>query len=373
MKEISYTMGLEHAQKWLESLLTQRGLSHHTIAAYAQDLQSLANFLYEWEKEEGTQNISKENFPAHQKSLLDIENNQASSNCINTTVIISHHQLTQIEEDDLLMYMFFLRQKGDSKRTIARRISSIRSFFSWLYQEKMIHNNPAALLDAPKIPQYLPEVLTLEEVSTLINTPDLQTKLGNRDRAMLELLYAAGLRVSELVQIRPSDFDFQKGIVRLFGKGRKERLVPLHENACHILMNYITTWRPLFEQNNSKNIYDKKENKNSITKNKPLNLEKNLFHNKELFLNRSGKKLTRQGIWKLIKRYALLANIRNPISPHTLRHSFATHLLEGGADLRTVQILLGHSDLSATELYTHIRADVLTKIYARAHPRCDCL
>lgn len=362
MFDTQNTIHLKHASTWLESLLAQRGLSKHTITAYAQDLQSLAFFLDEWQKD------------------------SEESNKHSTTEIQS------IDEEDLLMYMFFLRQKGDSTRSIARRISSIRSFFSWLYNEKYISHNPAALLDAPKIPQYLPEVLSIEEITALLNTPDLSTKLGQRDKAMLELLYATGLRVTELVQIKSTDFDFQKGMVRLFGKGNKERLVPLHEHASHILIDYIQNVRPLFTQNQTEeNSSKKKSNKkiqkiqdekdnitldrnqkeiNNINKNK-LDTKKNQSPDKELFLNRSGKKLTRQGIWKLIKRYALLAKISVPISPHTLRHSFATHLLEGGADLRTVQVFLGHSNLTATELYTHIRADILTKIYAKAHPRCS--
>ncbi len=300
---------LPYLTEWLYSLLAIKGFSSNTSDAYRQDLEAFAEFLVGWKT----------------SKLL------ANPNLYN-----------ELEEDDLVMFMVFLRQRGDSKRSIARRISALRGFFAWLFAEKYIDKNPAALLDAPKIPQYLPDILSIEEAKDLLSCPDETSKLGQRDKAMLELMYAAGMRVSELVQIRPTDIDFHRGIIRIFGKGNKERLVPIHANTCHNISHYLENYRPLFN---------------------PQGVE--------LFLNRSGKKLSRQGIWKLIKRYALLAKIKQNISPHTLRHSFATHLLEGGADLRTVQILLGHSDLTATELYTHIRQDVITNIYKKAHPRAQ--
>lgn len=295
---------LAHSDEWLNHLLIQQGLSEHTVLAYKQDLEALEAFMK-----------------------------------------TSARTLAEIDEDGLLLFSIFLSQKGDSKRTIARRLSCLRKFFAWLYEEKHITQNPAELLDTPKLPLYLPEVLSIEEVQRLLSSPDTSTKLGQRDLAMLHLLYASGLRVSELVHVKATDIDFQRGIIRVFGKGKKERLIPLHSMALAILTDYLQNTRNQFT--NNKNADD------------------------ELFLNRSGKKLTRQGIWKLIKRYALLANIQGIISPHTLRHSFATHLLEGGADLRTVQILLGHSDLAATELYTHICQGKIQEIYAHAHPRCS--
>lgn len=294
---------LAHSDEWLNNLLIQHGLSEHTVSAYKQDLETLETYM-------DSSNIS----------------------------------LAEIDEDNLLLFSIFLSQKGDSKRTIARRLSCLRKFFAWLFEEKHIKQNPAELLDTPKLPLYLPEVLSIEEIQSLLAAPDTGTKLGQRDLAMLHLLYASGLRVSELVHVKATDIDFQRGIIRVFGKGKKERLIPIHSTALSILTDYLQNTRSLFiKDNNADN---------------------------ELFLNRSGKKLTRQGIWKLIKRYAQLANIQGIISPHTLRHSFATHLLEGGADLRTVQILLGHSDLAATELYTHICQGKIQEIYAHAHPRC---
>lgn len=294
---------LAHSDEWLNTLLIQQGLSEHTVCAYKQDLESLESYM-------DTGKIS----------------------------------LAEIDEDTLLLFSIFLSQKGDSKRTIARRLSCLRKFFAWLFEEKHIKQNPAELLDTPKLPLYLPEVLSIEEIQRLLLAPDTSTKLGQRDLAMLHLLYASGLRVSELVHVKATDIDFERGIIRVFGKGKKERLIPIHMTALSILTDYLQNTRSQFL--------------------------KETDADDELFLNRSGKKLTRQGIWKLIKRYALLANIQGDISPHTLRHSFATHLLEGGADLRTVQILLGHSDLAATELYTHICQGKIQEIYAHAHPRC---
>lgn len=287
-------------QQWLDSLLVERGFSKHTIDAYEQDLVAFINYYEEVDA-----------------------------------------SLEHVTEEDLLMFVVWLRQRGDSHRTVARRLSAIRGFFEWAFEMKYIARNPAELLDAPKIPSYLPEVLTRQEVNDLLLAQDINTKLGFRDRTILELMYAAGLRVSEVTNMQVLDIDFQRSIVRVFGKGRKERLVPLHSTAHKILQTYVDEWRLQFC---------------------PIV--------PELFVNRSGKALTRQAIWKIIKRYAMIAQIQVPISPHTLRHSFATHLLEGGADLRSVQMLLGHSDLAATELYTHIRSDMINKIYEKAHPRC---
>lgn len=294
---------LAHSDEWLNNLLIQQGLSEHTAAAYKQDLEALAQYM--------------------EQSQISLE---------------------EIDEDQLLLFSIHLSQKGDSTRTIARRLSCLRKFFAWLFEEKHIKQNPAELLDTPKLPLYLPEVLSIDEVQRLLSAPDISTKLGQRDLAILHLLYASGLRVSELIHVKATDIDFERGIIRVFGKGKKERLIPVHSLALSILTDYLQNTRGQFI-------------KNSET-------------DDELFLNRSGKKLTRQGIWKLIKRYAQLAGIQAIISPHTLRHSFATHLLEGGADLRTVQILLGHSDLAATELYTHICQGKIQEIYAHAHPRC---
>lgn len=302
---------------WLDGLLAERGLSVHTVAAYRQDLEALGAFLDQW-------------------SLPGLSSPPALSS------------LAGLDDEALLLFVVWLRRRGDGRRTLARRLSCLRGFFAWAAEQGLVEGNPAALLDGPKLPALLPDVLTREEAAALLEAPDPGDKLGRRDRAMLELLYAAGLRVSELVHLRPLDLDLQRGVARVFGKGRKERLVPLHHRAVAALDAYLNECRPLF--------------------NPAPGPEGDV-----LFLNRSGRGLTRQAVWKLIKRYALKIGLKaggsRRLSPHTLRHSFATHLLEGGADLRTVQLLLGHSDLAATELYTHVRSDRLADVHARFHPR----
>lgn len=285
--------------RYLEFVLIEKGLSENSLAGYSEDLLSLQQFL---EKRSG-------NFKG-------------------------------VTQQVLILYLTRLRARGLKSRSIARHLSTIRGFFSFLLSEGLIKEDPASLLENPKLPKKLPEFLTREEVFAILAMPADNTKLGIRDRAMLELLYACGLRVSELITLRVLDFDPQTGIVRVFGKGSKERLVPVHFEAQRILNNYLESWRKEFN---------------------PVD--------DFMFLNRSGKGLTRQGVWKLVKKYAKQALIRREISPHTFRHSFATHLLDGGADLRTVQILLGHSDISATEIYTHIQEGRLRSMHERFHPR----
>lgn len=293
-------------ERWLDELLASRGLSPMTVNSYRQDLASLADFLEE----------------SHGDNLS------------------ARSALASLDDESLLLFIVWLRKRGDGKRTLARRLSCLRGFLGWCSDLGFISGNPAALLDGPKLPRVLPNVLTQDEVMALLAAPDTNTKLGKRDRAMLELMYASGLRVSELVGLHPLDIDLQAGFVRVFGKGRKERLIPIHQRALALLEHYLRHVRPEFMPQSS-----------------------------YVFLNRSGQGLTRQAVWKLIRRYALEAGIQRDISPHTMRHTFATHLLEGGADLRTVQLLLGHSDLAATELYTHIRSAMLDEVYHRCHPR----
>jgi len=284
---------------WLEHLLVVKGLSENSLAAYAQDLQHFQSFLEE-------------------RSL----------------------PLEEASDQTIFLYLMYLRQRGLTSRSMARHISSLRGFFGHAASESWITASPASLIETPKLPKTLPDVLSKGEMDCLLARPDMETSLGFRDRTMLELLYAAGLRVSELISLSPLDYDPQAGVLRVFGKGDKERLVPIHSLAQDLLARYLSSIRPAF---------------------RPV---------KEfVFLNRSGKGLSRQGVWKLIKRYAVEAGIRKTISPHSLRHSFATHLLEGGADLRTVQLLLGHADIAATEIYTHVQAERLTRIHQSHHPR----
>ena len=255
-------------ERWLDELLAVRGLSPMTVDSYRQDIASLSSFLEE-------------------SGLGDCTAKQA---------------LSRLDDEQLLLFVVWLRRRGDGKRTLARRLSCLRGFLGWCVDLGLMEGNPAELLDGPKLPRVLPNVLTRQEVLALIDSPDTRTKLGRRDHAMLELMYASGLRVSELVHLRPLDIDLQSGVVRVFGKGRKERLVPMHARAVAVMDDYLRSVRPEFMPQES-----------------------------VVFLNRSGMGLTRQAVWKLIRRYALEARIGRDISPHTMRHTFATHLLEGGA------------------------------------------
>ncbi len=285
--------------RFLEHLLVEKGLSENSLSGYAADLASLLTFL-------------------EQRST----------------------PLERADSRDLFLYLTYERSRGLASRSLARHLSSLRGLFAYGLEQGVIKENPAALLENPKLPKGLPHVLGREEMERLLTAPDATSDLGHRDRVMLELLYAAGLRVSELCDLAVGDFDAQAGVLRVFGKGSKERLVPIHAQAQQALSDFICLKRPSF---------------------KPLQ--------PQIFLNRSGKRLTRQGVWKNIKRYAQIAGIRQEISPHTFRHSFATHLLEGGADLRTVQLLLGHADITATEIYTHVQAGRLVAVHRRYHPR----
>jgi integrase/recombinase XerD len=245
-----------------------------------------------------------------------------------------------IDEPLVGTYLVRLGRAGLSARSSARHLSAVRGLLRFLVRERALASDPATLVDRPKVGRRLPKVLTLEEVLRLLEAPDAATARGIRDRAMLQVMYAAGLRVSELVGLAVADVDLRRGLVSAFGKGGKRRLVPLGESALAALDAYL-----------------------AVRKEHPAATAK------VLFLSPRGRAMTRQGFWKLIVRYARGVGIMKPISPHKLRHSFATHLLEGGADLRSVQVMLGHADISTTEVYTHVASDHLRRAYARAHPR----
>lgn len=285
--------------RFLEHLLIEKGLSENSLAGYSADLAALLGFL------------ADKSFPLEDVSMRELS-----------------------------LYLMFLRTKGLQSRSLARQLSAIRGLFGFAVDEGWLKEDPSALLENPKLSRKLPEFLTRDEISTILALPDHETMLGMRDRTMLELLYAAGLRVSELIDLRVLDYDSQVGILKVFGKGSKERLVPVHYTAQEVVGMYLQSTRPRFRPAED-----------------------------FMFLNRSGKGLTRQGVWKLIKKYAQQAGIKRSISPHTFRHSFATHLLEGGADLRTVQLLLGHADISATEIYTHVQSERLIALHREFHPR----
>ncbi len=300
MKHISFDPLFDPLlERYIEHLIVVKGLAENSISSYQEDLFKFLEFL---------------------------KKNKMS--------------LNKTDEDVLFLFFLNLRQKGLSNKTLARILSSIRGFFDFLVMNGEFQKNPARLFDGPKFSRTIPDVLTKEEVIRLITVPDITTKLGFRDRTLLEVMYGSGLRVSEVCDLSLFDIDMQGGFLRIKGKGDKERIVPLHMDGVKFLDEYIKSCRPRF--------FPKVD---------------------RVFLNRSGKGLTRQGIWKIIKKYAKEANITKNISPHTLRHCFATHLLEGGADLRSVQLLLGHSDISTTEIYTHVQTERLIEIHKKYHPR----
>jgi len=236
-----------------------------------------------------------------------------------------------------------LNKLGLSSTTAARYYSSLKSFFNYLLQNDYIKANPIEKLETPKLEKKLPPVLTVNEVEKILSQPKTEDKLGLRDKAILELFYACGLRVSELIDLKISSLFFDDEIIRVFGKGSKERLVPIGSSAINWINKYLTKSRPI--------------------------LEKKLKSSNFLFLNNHGGKLTRMGVWKIISKYSKEAKINKEVHPHTFRHSFATHLLEGGADLRAVQEMLGHSDISTTQIYTHIDREFIKQEHKQYHPR----
>jgi len=292
----------ELIDRYLNYLLVEKGLSKATLESYSADVIRYQAFLLE----KGVDRLSGNDTPLILKHLID------------------------------------LRSSGLGARSRARHLVSIRGIYRFAVQEKLLEHDPSRLVDLPKLSLKLPGVLTVDEVSRLLETPDTSKPAGARDAAMLELLYAAGLRVSELVNLKLQDINLEAGFVRVFGKGSKERLVPIGQLAQTKMAHYIENARK------------------KALKNQP---------SPYLFVARAGKPLTRQGFWKLLRRYADRAQIHKRISPHSLRHSFATHLLEGGADLRAVQVMLGHVDISTTQIYTHVTRKHLKDLHQKFHPR----
>ncbi|HEV7784403.1 MAG TPA: site-specific tyrosine recombinase XerD [Thermoanaerobaculia bacterium] len=287
--------------RYLESLAVERGLSQNTVASYRNDLARLG----EWLAKKGG------------------------------------HDMLTAEASDLSAHMRGLQQQGLSPRSSARALSAIRGFYENQVTLKERADNPAVNLLPPKLYKPLPKVLSEDEVEALLATPDVSTPIGVRDRAMFEMLYAAGLRVSELVGLKLAQLRLDVGFLVAFGKGNKERVVPVGEQAEHWTRRYMAEVRPTLG-----------------TGRHPM-----------VFLNRFGEPMSRSGFWRIIKAHGLKAGIRAPLSPHVLRHSFATHLLEHGADLRAVQTMLGHTDISTTQIYTHIHQARLKSLYDKFHPR----
>ena len=289
---------------YLNHLAVERGFSGNTIMAYRNDLYSL---------------------------LKDLESKNLSD-------------WKSVTTDHLLKFVLLLQEKGYSETTRARKTAAVRSYFAFLVDDRLIENSPAAELSSPKIGRSLPTALSEEEVIRVLEAPmAVDTPESRRDKAMLELLYATGMRVTELVSLRVNDVNLSGGFVRCIGKGNKERLIPFHEQALDALAFYIEEGRDSFLNGNPK---------------EPA-----------LFLNRRGEQLTRQGFWLILKEYARKAGITSAVTPHTLRHSFATHMLRGGASLRQVQEFLGHASIASTQIYTHLTDDHLREQFEEAHPR----
>ena len=283
-------------RSFLNYLLVDKGLSNNTVKAYEADISS----FFQW---------------------LDNEDLKYKN----------------LQEDHINQYISFLFQRKMRSSSVNRKISSIRSFYIFLVKRNFVKNSPLNDLVTPKQEKYLPESMSEAEVDKLLNSPDVSNKIENRDKAMIEMLYATGMRISELVNLKITDVDMKRCVVKVFGKGSKERLVPFGETALDSLKSYLN--------------------------------EREQSSSKEIFLSNRGKKMTRVAFWQRVKIYLIRENLKNSISPHTLRHAFATHLLNRGADLRSVQLLLGHSDLSTTQIYTHIAKQRLSDVLKKHHPR----
>ncbi len=245
-------------------------------------------------------------------------------------------------KNDVMDFMMDQKERGISANSISRRLAAIKAFYRFLVRERILKTDPTSLMEAPKLWKKIPEALSVEDVDRLIAAPDISKKQGIRDRAVLEVMYATGMRVSEVADLKLSSINLEIGFVRCVGKGDKERIIPLGKKAKSALEAYLQKVRP------------------SLARKKGAD---------NLFLSRLGRQISRQSLWKLIKKYARAAGIKKEIRPHILRHSFATHLLEHGADLRSVQEMLGHSDISTTQIYTHVNKDRLKSIHKMFHPR----
>ena len=291
----------ELVDRFLDAIWMERGLSPNTLGAYRADLMTLGRGLS-----------------------------------------VGSKSIDMADKADLLAFIAHRVENGAKPRSTARQLSSFRRFFRYIMREGLRDNDPTADIEMPRIGRSLPQTLSEEEVESLLNAPNTDEPLGHRDRAMLEVLYATGLRVSELINLKQSQINFNQGVLRIIGKGDRERLIPLGEESQRWLKNFIDG--PRME----------------------ILLERQTDY---LFPTRRGDRMTRQAFWHIIKRYAAKSGIRKKMSPHSLRHAFATHLLNRGADLRVVQLLLGHSDLSTTQIYTHVARERLKDLHREHHPR----
>jgi integrase/recombinase XerD len=288
--------------EFVNFLAVEKGASHNTIEAYSRDLLRYTNFL----RSRGIQTVGEAN------------------------------------PDDVVSYLGRIQKDGLNPSSVNRGLAAIRVFYKYLLRERRIDQNPVANIELAKVWMRLPDTLSQEEMSRLLTQPGSDKPAGIRDTAMLELMYATGTRVSELISLTTSSINWQVGYLVAMGKGEKERVIPIGQSAYDCLYTYVHEARSVFLRKESTDV---------------------------LFLSRLGEGFTRQGFWKMVKKYALKAGLAKKVHPHTFRHSFATHLLEGGADLRSVQIMLGHADISTTQIYTHITRDRLKQIHKKYHPR----
>jgi integrase/recombinase XerD len=291
-----------HLDLFLDHLATERALAANTLEAYAGDLRELTAFLA----------------PQGLRSWKDLD---------------ALH---------LVAWLALMGREGLAERTRARRLSAARGLTHFLYERGLIGDDPLATLEGPRLPSGLPRFLSQDEVARLLAAPDPATDLGSRDRAMLELMYAAGLRISEAITLTVGQVQFQVGCLMVRGKGGKERLVPVHETALALLKDYLEGPRGRLLKGNQR---------------------------EEIFITTHGGPLTRMAAWKIVRKHVAAAAIPGEVTPHTLRHTFATHLLLGGADLRSVQLMLGHADISTTEIYTHLTTQRLSEVHKLHHPR----
>lgn len=292
---------IDLVKDYLHFIRVERQLAANTLASYERDLTAYVQFMQKNQKE----------------------------------------TLNDITRADIQAYLLYLRQTNKSPRTMARHISSIRSFHQFLLRERLTAQDPTVHIDLPKTTQRLPDVLSVEEVEALINAPHHNKPQGVRDTAMLELLYGTGMRITECMDLNIDQIHLTMGFVRIFGKGHKERIVPLGQSALTACERYLNEARPQLLKEPTE----------------------------ALFINQRGKRLTRQGCWKLIKQHAQQAKLQKAMTPHMLRHSFATHLIENGADIRAVQEMLGHADIATTQIYTHVSKTRLSEVYKQFHPR----
>ena len=322
-------------QHFLDYLKYERRFSEHTAKCYGADLTQFSEFLLN----------------ASESSHLDTEPISQSGHQGDSATAVAVAVMPKVDElllsvgtDAVRAYLAFLNEKQYSKATIARKLATLRSFYKFLVKRNQLTSNPVVAVRTPKQDKKLPRFLDYEEVKRLLNTPSLDNWLGARDRAIMETLYSTGIRVSELVALNMDDVDFMGEVVHVRGKGKKERIAPIGSSALQVIQHYME--------------YRNKRAQNNIN-----------FDSKVLFVNKHGRRLSTRSVRRKMDKYLKIAGLDPAISPHTLRHSFATHMLNNGADLRSVQELLGHQSLSTTQIYTHLTTTKLKDVYENAHPR----